>query len=794
MKKTVQINIAGILFNIEEDAYSRLSEYLKSVQKYFVAFESSEEIVADIEARIAERLLKGEDSEKVIVNLEDVNQIISRMGTIEDFEAEANMVEEEPIPAPSPSEAPKRLSRDIGRKVLSGVLAGTAHYFKIDVTWVRVLFLLLVLGSSPVTDTGLSGVFLLAYFILWLVLPKSEDLQENTTVKKFYRDSTDRVIGGVASGLSSYFGTDVTLIRILFVVFGFFGFGILAYIVLWVVGPKAVSLTQKMEMKGEPVTLENIENNIRTNFGDKNAKEENTLTKVLLFPFRIIALLFGFLGSIFKKLGPVVRILFGLFLAFFGIVILISALALTAGFFGINMGSALVIDDVVAQVVSEIPAVSGLLIFLVMAFPGLAATLGGFSLVSNRRIGTRNFWLSSLGVWVISIFSAVGLAAKVSMNYSRDAKISEEISIPASSDILVFDKDFKMNGSDFNDVKVYFVRSKEENAKIEIIKEARGASKRIAEDNAEAIQYNITFKGDTVLFPSEMNIPTGSTYRVQEVTAYVSVPENKPFKVTGSFAREIMRELGSFRYKYGIEREEIPNLVLFMDGEGELNCKDCPVLNSTERNALERSGYDELDFTERNFLEYARAKESLNLSGFEALEMSNAIEAIVRQSDTFGIEVAAERQRDLDDLDVEVRGDKLSIEFEDNFLRNREKVVVYIQMPNLSKIDLSGASKMKVLSFKNADNIDVDVSGASTLAADLEAKTVSIDAAGASRIVLLGEIDNARISASGASRIDTKDCSIGTAGVSASGASRVSIGKVESLKQSSSGASKIRTY
>lgn len=94
MKKTISINISGVIFHIEEDGYDKLKQYLSSVQQYFSTYEDSQEIVTDIENRIAEKLLaKLKAADKQAVSFEDVNELVATMGSVADFEA----VEEEEV-------------------------------------------------------------------------------------------------------------------------------------------------------------------------------------------------------------------------------------------------------------------------------------------------------------------------------------------------------------------------------------------------------------------------------------------------------------------------------------------------------------------------------------------------------------------------------------------------------------------------------------------------------------------------------------------------------------------------
>jgi len=256
-----------------------------------------QEIIDDIENRIAEIFLGKLSEGNQVITSTEVDELISTMGTIADFEA---TIESEPEDHKTQSETQKetkeskkekagpsvkRLYRDAKHRVLGGVASGIAYYFNIDPIWIRLLFLALLFN---ILFWGLSGATLLAYIILWIVLPPHEELEEDKGVKKLFRNSEDRVLGGVSSGIAAYFGTDPTVIRLLFVLSIFLGgAGIILYIILWIITPEARTITEKMQMQGEPVTLSNIETNIKKSFKVEEG-EETVLVKILLFPFREI--------------------------------------------------------------------------------------------------------------------------------------------------------------------------------------------------------------------------------------------------------------------------------------------------------------------------------------------------------------------------------------------------------------------------------------------------------------------------------------------------------------------------
>ncbi len=200
MKKTLSINVSGIIFHIEEDGYETLRKYLDSINRYFSSFDDSSEIIADIENRIAEIFLSKLNEGKQVITAEDVSQLMVIMGNVNDFKAaeENEFAGEQPkkesrAKSSEPS-APKKLVRDQSNKILGGVCSGLAHYFGIDSVWPRLIFALLTLGY---------GGGLIIYIILWIVLPV-EALEEEAGVKKMYRNPESKVLGGVAGGHRSF--------------------------------------------------------------------------------------------------------------------------------------------------------------------------------------------------------------------------------------------------------------------------------------------------------------------------------------------------------------------------------------------------------------------------------------------------------------------------------------------------------------------------------------------------------------------------------------------------------------
>jgi phage shock protein PspC (stress-responsive transcriptional regulator) len=290
MNKVININFQGRILPIEEQAYEILKQYIESLRVYFANEEGRDEIINDIECRIAElcedRLKKG----TVCIAANDIELIITSIGRPADFEAQDGFEASTSKTHQNTSgnnnsnfyregNRPKRLYRDEQNKVLGGVCSGIANYFVIEPWIVRILWFFLI------------GVNILAYLILWIAVPSTSVKEVGGVRKRLFRDIDKKIIGGVAAGLSKYFGIQVWIVRILFLIpfirfvanfrhmhlFQFWDApdfpnflditfspgAVFIYIVLWLVLPEAKTSADKLEMVGEKVDLNSIKNTIQ---------------------------------------------------------------------------------------------------------------------------------------------------------------------------------------------------------------------------------------------------------------------------------------------------------------------------------------------------------------------------------------------------------------------------------------------------------------------------------------------------------------------------------------------------
>ena len=208
MKKTLTVNLNNTVYHIDEDAYESLQEYLNSLRNHFAEEEGADEILSDIEARIAELFKERLRFGMQIITLREVNEIITIMGHPEDFDRD--MIDDETSETQFDSEN-KQYDEKKGTNI-----------------------------EIPINENEIKAK------------------------RRLFRDGENRILGGVASGIGCYLNIDPVFIRVLFVILTFFwGTAILIYILLWICIPEARTAAQKPEMKGEPVTIENIKKAVK---------------------------------------------------------------------------------------------------------------------------------------------------------------------------------------------------------------------------------------------------------------------------------------------------------------------------------------------------------------------------------------------------------------------------------------------------------------------------------------------------------------------------------------------------
>lgn len=253
MKKTININLAGYPFIIDEDAYNLLKDYLDTIRFAFKTSEDTEDLASDIENRIAEILIEKEHGGVRIVSAEEISSVIARIGKPSEFMETTEEISE--------NDDPERVKEEI-------------HTEEIEVEEVK--------PTPPPYE--------------------SKTRFANPLRKKLYRDPQNSMIGGVCAGLAYYLNVDVTIIRLLTVVLFFLSASTVAivYIVLWIVVPAANTPFQRMQMKGEDPTVENIGRKVTENYREnsEDVSQDGTFSSFLNTCFSIFVKCLIVLGLI----------------------------------------------------------------------------------------------------------------------------------------------------------------------------------------------------------------------------------------------------------------------------------------------------------------------------------------------------------------------------------------------------------------------------------------------------------------------------------------------------------------
>jgi phage shock protein PspC (stress-responsive transcriptional regulator) len=426
MKKTLNINIGSRVFNIDEDAYDLLSKYLESIKTYFEKIEIDEDIFQDIENRISEKFNSKSESRQSL-NLNDVDSIIEQMGTLDDFKEAYDDFEinesKKQSQESSKKENKKRIYRNSSDKVIAGVASGLANYFGLDPIIFRLIF---------IVSLFIGGFGFIAYLIFWIGIPENESGRINE-IKRLYRDGDNKILGGVAYGLANYFGVDPAIIRILFIVSLFIGgFGILAYLILWISIPEAKTVGENMNMKGYTLTLENIEKFIKEKLPQNDGKE-NIFVKIILFPFRVIGPIFRGMIAI---IVPILRILTSFILFVFSIVVIVFLVVFTLGALKLINYQNFILGSIdgfyisgidLSAIIGELPIYFQLsiLLFLVVALLFIVMIILKVLFNIKNNISSRLLGLFFIGA-ILFIFNIVVLEDTID-KWERSGQIDEWI-------------------------------------------------------------------------------------------------------------------------------------------------------------------------------------------------------------------------------------------------------------------------------------------------------------------------------------------------------------------------------
>ncbi len=797
MKKTISINISGIIFHIEEDGYEKLKQYLSDVQRYFASYEDGIEITSDIENRIAEIFSAKITSGNQVITSEDVDNLITVMGNIPDFEAVADddttttmktapVGNEKTYEKQSAAGEPKRLYRDLSRKVVGGVCSGVAAYFEIDPVWVRVgflaLFLNLVVFPHFISDK-FSGLLLLSYIALWIAVPGQGGVPTDKKYKKLYRNPDNRTLGGVCSGLAAYFNTDVALIRVLFVVaFLFFGTGLLLYAILWISMPEAKTLTEKMEMQGEPVTLSNIEANVKKNIqGDENASE-NTLTKIVLFPFRAIAVVFEalgkLLGPVIGVLGNVIRIFAGLLLVIITLSFLVSLAAVSGAYLGLtnyDLPDGWSISPHPSFFV-DVPGWTWVACMLAVGIPLFALLFTGVSIIIRRFTWNTSLGWVLFGLWIVGIIGVSVSLPAIASQYQKEGVVEK------NKDLVVGDRGLYLKVNDIDEEyteNVHLQIKGYEGAQPKLVQifTAKGKTREEARANAQAIDYKVLENDTVVQFDSHFSYKPNAKFRNQKLRMVLYMPYGKVFQMSPEMGDILENTL----HRNGYEESQLDGNRFVFEPNNTLTCLTC----SNEKNNNDQNFYS--------------GSERYNYRDFNELTVSGPFEVIVTQDDEYRVAIDIE-DNEKKYIDILQTGSELEIRLKMRFMnwkdwrrRHKKPIVIRITMPDARSFHFSEGASFEVRSFENLNELEVSVSSAANGKLEAEsAQSLTVELNSAAELTLRGDVQKMNATVSSSGHLYGFEMKVATADVETNSAGTAEVRVKEELKARANSGGSIR--
>jgi phage shock protein PspC (stress-responsive transcriptional regulator) len=487
MNKTLNANIGGVVFTLEEDAYQTLRNYLTDIENAFGNNSNAKEIVFDIEVRIAE--IFGAKELKIIT-LNDVEQVIKALGSAKTLAGEDDEEQEQ-----------TNFQEDFSGKA-------------------------------------------------------------KNKFRKIFRNGDDRILGGVASGLSAYFGVDPIVVRAIFIVLFILSAStwFIIYLVLWLIIPEAKTPSEKLLMYGKPINLENI---------SKKVNEEKERVKKSFEEFSNDKSIKGFFNKIALGIEQIatyiwvaIKKIFKFFAILLGGIFSLSALAMLVGIGAVVIfGST---DNDILPFIEELKIFNPFLYksltvtaLVSLMLPLVWAAVGLFKLSGILNYPLRWFMLISFSVWLFSVATLLvtGLGTTAKFKETSEVTYRESFALENETDTLrifapstswykdpenntlwVNGKKFQINPEYFKagEPTLWFEGTKNSNFAIRIQKKSRGKNINEATGFAEKIEYEYKIEQPTLSLNPFFTFPKSTGFRRQEVEIILEIPRGKTIFVDES--------------------------------------------------------------------------------------------------------------------------------------------------------------------------------------------------------------------------------------------------------------------
>lgn len=449
-----------------------------------------------------------------------------------------------------------------------------------------------------------------------------EEEGEEKKIKRLYRDPDNAIIGGVCSGLGAYFNIDPVIFRVLFVAaFLFYGTGILLYILLWIAMPKAETSAQRLEMKGDSVTLKKIEESIKNKITDSR-----TTAKLKSAPRNILNAIFETLGNLIRKLGPLFLILLGIFII--AINIFMSAVATFVGAaFLFNLDSAYINSEIpIREILNNSQYYTGLISsYLIIIIPIIFFILIGLALAKRKKVFNTLGISIMIGIWMISIltFGLIALEAAPEIGDRIDQSIKESSVNKEEFDSF---KEISISGS--NNVNI----RKGENYSIKLTGRESDLEEVVLQKIDNQLKISEETKNGLCLFCYD-----------RVVNIDITMPELEYLKIAGNADASIK---GFTNQSIKIDALDISDVEAYLDNpQQEINIKDSADFNLTGSSTQLTITLDDFAELEASSLQSQEIKIKLNDHSEADLDgkTKSLIADLERTADLFAFNLEAEQ-------------------------------------------------------------------------------------------------------------------------------------------------------
>ena len=524
MNKTVNINLGGMFFHIDEDAYQKLTRYFDAIKRSLSNSTGQDEIIKDIEMRIAELISEKHTNEKQVININELDEIIAVMGQPEDYR-----IEDDSNPGATGARTGnyeylkrnKKLYRDTEKGMVGGVATGLGHYFGIDAVWLKIMFLVFVFAGF--------GTGIIAYIVLWIVTPAAE-----TTSEKLEMTGEPVTISNIERKVRAEF--------------------------------------DNVSDRLKNANYDKMGNQVRTDAG----RLAGNLGDVLVSIFKIFAKVLGAMIVVFAAvmLGSMIIGLFTL-----GSTSLVDVPWQ-------NYIDAVNYTDIPLWIIGILFFLAAGIPFFFLFILGLKLLVNNLkSIGSIAKYTLLALWLIAVATLITlgikqateTAFDAKAVQKEMLQLQPNDTLVIKFRYNDYYAKDVLNREDFQFTQDEANkeliysnQIQLHILKTDETQPYIQIERQAEGKSLIEAKQRAEKIKYAYKIEGNQLILDNYLLTDISNKYRNQEVEIFLYLPEGTLFRPDNSVQEYDGSDDGFFNLHHSGD-------YLYRVGDSQVKCLDCPI-------------------------------------------------------------------------------------------------------------------------------------------------------------------------------------------------------------------------